>query len=64
MNRTSMERCPVCGRVYEAGSRHTCRPKMMPGQEPYTDDELRVLYAWIHDAALGDPGEVGEIEDR
>lgn len=25
---TSMERCPKCGRVYEAGTRHSCRLRL------------------------------------
>lgn len=38
-------------------------PRMMPGQEPYTPEELDRLHALVHDAALGDPGEAGEIEE-
>ena len=34
--------------------------KMMPGQEPYTEDETKRLYALVHDAATGDPGERDE----
>lgn len=33
---------------------------MMPGQEPYTDEEWAIVSKWIHDAAGGDPGEDGE----
>jgi hypothetical protein len=36
------------------------REKMMPGQEPYTDDELRALHNLVSDAAEGDPGERDE----
>lgn len=32
-------------------------PKMMPGQEPYSDEEWAYVSKWIHDAAAGDPGE-------
>ena len=35
-------------------------PKMMPGQEPYTDAELLAVYALVADAAKGDPGERAE----
>lgn len=35
--------------------------KMMPGQEPYTDDELKTLNNLVGDAAKGDPGE--ELEN-
>jgi hypothetical protein len=35
-------------------------PKMMPGQEQYKPGELQELYALVHDAAEGDPGEAGE----
>lgn len=37
-------------------------PRMMPGQEPYTQEELDRLYAAVADAADGDPGEEGEAE--
>lgn len=35
--------------------------KMMPGQEPYTDDELKTLNNLVGDAAKGDTGE--ELEN-
>lgn len=35
-------------------------PKMMPGQTPYTPEELDALHRMIADAAAGDPGEAGE----
>ena len=35
-------------------------PKMMPGQEPYTPNELATLYGLVSDAAAGDPGEANE----
>lgn len=35
--------------------------RMMPGQEPYTAAELAFVNALIGDAALGDPGEYGEV---
>lgn len=38
--------------------------KMLPGQEPYTPDELRRLTALVGIAAEQDPGEQGEIEGR
>jgi hypothetical protein len=34
--------------------------RMMPGQPPYTPDELRRLHALVRDAAAGDPGEANE----
>jgi hypothetical protein len=34
--------------------------KMMPGEHPYTDVELGVLFDLVHDAAVGDPGEQDE----
>ena len=34
--------------------------RMMPGQVPYTADELRRLYAALGDAADADPGEQAE----
>jgi hypothetical protein len=36
---------------------------MMPGQTPYTLDELERLHRLVADAAAGDPGEQGEIEE-
>lgn len=33
---------------------------MMPGQKPYTQAELKALYALVADAAAGDPGEQDE----
>jgi len=36
--------------------------KMLPGQSPYTEAELELLYSLISDAAEGDPGEDGEAE--
>lgn len=36
--------------------------KMAPGQEPYTEDELRRVYGLVAAASRDDPGEVGEIE--
>jgi len=36
------------------------KPKMMPGQEPYTEQELGALYALIADAAAEDSGEESE----
>lgn len=36
------------------------KPRMMPGQEPYTDEELSALYRLVADAADGDPGEENE----
>jgi hypothetical protein len=35
-------------------------PKLAPGQAPYTCAELAGLYGLVRDAALGDPGELGE----
>ena len=35
-------------------------PKMMPGQEEYTPEELAQLYQTVSDAAEGDPGEQDE----
>ena len=35
-------------------------PKMMPGQEPYTEEEYKKVTDMIGDASLGDPGEEGE----
>lgn len=35
-------------------------PRMMPGQEPYTPEELKKLYALISAAADEDPGEAME----
>jgi len=40
------------------------KPKMMPGQEPYTEEELDKLYRMIDEGAEYDPGESGEIEKR
>jgi hypothetical protein len=34
--------------------------KMMPGQKPYTKEELKNLYKMVGDAAKGDPGEKEE----
>ena len=34
--------------------------KMMPGQEPYTPEELARLQSLVSDAAEGDPGETEE----
>lgn len=39
-------------------------PKMIPGQDPYTADELDALYALVADAAEGDPGERDEPPDE
>lgn len=39
-------------------------PRMMPGQEPYSQRDLDRLYRLIDDAAAGDPGEAGEAEAR
>lgn len=36
------------------------QPGMMPGQKPYTADELKRLHALVSAAADGDPGEEGE----
>jgi hypothetical protein len=33
---------------------------MMPGQTPYTEEELKAVRKLVSDAALGDPGEQGE----
>jgi len=38
------------------------QPKMMPGQEPYTEEELKQLHKMVSDAAEGDPGETEEAE--
>lgn len=38
--------------------------RMMPGQTPYTPEEVGMLHELVSDAAKGDPGEAGEIEDR
>ncbi len=32
-------------------------PKMMPGQMPYTQEEILRLNGLVSDAAAGDPGE-------
>jgi len=34
------------------------------GQEPYTTAELAMLHALVADAALADPGELGEVYDE
>ena len=34
--------------------------KMMPGQEPYTECELQILFRLVADAADSDPGEESE----
>lgn len=39
-------------------------PKMMPGQEPYTPDELARVEKLVSDAADSDPGETGEESCR
>jgi hypothetical protein len=39
-------------------------PRMMPGQEPYTEAETAQLYALVEDAANGDPGERDEHTAR
>jgi hypothetical protein len=36
------------------------RVQMMPGQTPYTPEELETLYALVSDAADEDPGEANE----
>ncbi|MGV0985033.1 MAG: hypothetical protein ACOYB2_10790 [Limnohabitans sp.] len=61
--------CLSCGRVNALrsgdGFCRDCRraaPKMMPGQEPYTPEEVATLHALVADAALGDPGEAGEAD--
>lgn len=36
-------------------------PRMLPGQEPYTQDELDLLYVAVHGAAGDDPTEYGEV---
>lgn len=36
--------------------------KMMPGQKPYTEAELKKLYKLIADAAEADVTEVEEVE--
>ena len=38
------------------------RTKMMPGQEPYTAEEVVHLSQFVADAAEDDPGEAGEAE--
>jgi len=38
------------------------KPKMLPGQEPYTEEELRRLYSLVNNAAAEDPGEQAEAE--
>ena len=35
-------------------------PTMMPGQEPYTEEEYENLTILLHDAALEDPEEENE----
>lgn len=35
-------------------------PKMMPGQEPYSEEEYKNLQGLVSDAADGDPGELDE----
>ncbi len=37
-----------------------CGPRMMPGQEPYTPEEMTRLQNLVSDAAKGDPGEADE----
>jgi len=37
-------------------------PSMMPGQDPYTQEELDALYRWIAEASEDDPGEELEPE--
>ena len=39
---------------------HSPHPAMAPGQAPYTCAELARLSSLVSDAALGDPGELGE----
>jgi len=36
------------------------KPKMMPGQEPYSAEELKKLHQLVSDAADDDPGEENE----
>jgi len=36
--------------------------RMMPGQTPYTNQELAKLYTLVSDAADGDPGEQDEAQ--
>lgn len=36
-------------------------PKMMPGQEPYSEDEYKKLTDMVEEAAEGDPGEEAEV---
>ena len=38
------------------------KPKMMPGQEPYTEEELRKLYSLVGKAAEEDPREEAEVD--
>jgi hypothetical protein len=35
-------------------------PKMLPGQDPYTPEELEALYRLVGEAAEEDPGELDE----
>jgi len=53
------DNCPECEgtgwRIDFAAIR--AKPKMIPGQSPYTGRELELLYKLISDAADGDPGE-------
>lgn len=35
-------------------------PKMLPGETPYTPEELELLYRLVHEAAEHDPGEQGD----
>ena len=40
------------------------KPKMMPGQEPYTEEELNKLYKTIDEGAESDPGESREPKKK